>query len=328
MKALFIGGTGLISTAVSRLALERGIELYLLNRGSKRELESLGAHYLVADINDPEAAASALQGMEFDVAADFIAYSPADAERDYRLLRGRVGQYFFISSASAYRKPIPCHPITESMPLGNRFWDYSQKKADAEHWLFEKYLSEDYPVTVVRPSHTYGGSKLIVPLSGAKTQWTYADRMLRGAPMIVHGDGKSLWTVTHNTDFAKGFVGLMGNYSAVGQAFHLVSDEALTWDNIITTQCKILGVEPNIIHVASDRIVKSLPEYYGGLIGDKSESMVFDTSKIKRFVPSFICTTPFSLGIRQSIEALLAGEKVVDEDYNRRIDDFAAELDR
>lgn len=325
MKALFIGGTGLISSAISKLALEKGIELYLLNRGSKREFEKLGAHYIVCDIND-EAAADKLRGMEFDVVADFIAYSPADVQRDYRLFAGKTQQYIFISTASAYSKPVLSHPITESHPLGNKFWDYSQKKADCEAFLFEKFASEGFPVTVVRPSHTYGGGKLLVPLSGAKTQWTYADRMLRGAPIVVHGDGKSLWTVTHNTDFAKAFTGLMGNFAAIGQAFHIVSDEALTWDNIITIQCRILGVEPNIVHVSSDRIVKSLPEYYGGLLGDKSESMIFDTSKIKRFVPSFICTTPFSLGARLAVEQLLSGPKVVDEDYNARIDAFVAEI--
>ena len=326
MKALFIGRTGLISSAVTELVLRSGIEVYLLNRGSKRGFEESGAHYIVCDIHDEDAVVNSIRGMEFDVVADFIAYAPSDVERDYRLFADRTRQYIFISSASAYSKPVMSHPITESHPLGNRFWQYSQLKADCERFLFDKFAEEGFPVTVVRPSHTYGDGKFLVPLSGAKTQWTYLDRILRGAPVVVHGDGKSLWTVTHNTDFAKAFVGLMGNYSAVGQAFHIVSDEALTWDNIISVESRLLGVEPNIVHVASERIARTLPEYYGGLLGDKSESMLFDTSKIKRFVPSFICTTPFSVGIRRSIEAILSGERIVDESYNARVDLLLSEL--
>ena len=328
MKILFIGGTGLISSAVTERLLESGHDVYLLNRGSRRDYEVLGAKYLIGDIHDEKAVQELLHGLDFDAVADWIAYNPEDVERDYRLFRGRTKQYIFISSASAYTKPVTSYPITESNPLGNRYWDYSQLKADAEEVLFEHFHEEGFPVTVVRPSHTYGKNKLIVPLSGAKTQWTCAARMLAGKPTVVHGDGRSLWTVTHNTDFAKAFCGLVGNYQAVGHAFHITSDEYLSWDRIIEIECEILGVELNILHVPSDYIADKMPEYRGGLLGDKAESMIFDTSKIKRFVPSFICTTPFSVGARLAIEELLRGEKVVDTAYDEKIDAFCADYIR
>ncbi len=322
MKILFIGGTGLISSAVTESLLRSGHEVFLLNRGSNRRYEALGAKYLIGDIRDEKAVQELLHGLVFDAVADWIAYTPDDIERDFRLFDGRTKQYIFISSASAYSKPITSYPITESNPLGNRYWDYAQNKADAEEALFRHFREDGFPATVVRPSHTYGRDKLLVPLSGAKTQWTYAARMLAGKPTVVHGDGRSLWTVTHNTDFAKAFCGLVGNMQAVGHAFHITSDEALSWDRIIEIECEILGVEPNILHVPSDYIARKLPEYRGGLLGDKAESMVFDTTKIKRFVPSFICTVPFSIGARMSVEALLCGDRLVDEAYDAKIDAF------
>ncbi len=322
MRILFIGGTGLISSAVTPRLLAADNEVYLLNRGSKRDFEALGAKYLIADVHDEQAVRAVLGTLQFDCVVDWIAYEPTDVERDYRLFAGRTKQYIFISSASAYTKPITSYPITESNPLGNRFWDYSQKKADCERVLFDHFQSDGFPVTVVRPSHTYGPGKMIVPLSGAKSQWTYVRRMLDGKPTVVHGDGKSLWTVTFNTDFAKAIIGLIGNFQAIGHAFHITSDEALEWDRIIEIQCEILGVKPNIVHIPSDYIAKKMPEYRGGLLGDKTESVVFDTTKIKRFVPSFICTTPFSLGARISIDTLMRGEHTVDNAYNAKIDAF------
>ncbi|MDR1117184.1 MAG: SDR family oxidoreductase [Oscillospiraceae bacterium] len=322
MKVLFIGGTGLISSAVSELALKTGIELYVLNRGTSRSLESRGAHSIICDISDEYAAEKALGDAEFDVVVNWIVYTPQEIERDFRLFFGRTKQYIFISSASVYSKPVTNYPITESSPIGNPYWDYAQRKAECEHLLMNLYELRGFPVTIVRPSHTYGAGKLIAPLTGFKNSWTYLERILSGKPVVVHGDGRSLWTVTHNTDFAKGFAGLLGNFSAIGHAFHLTSDEALSWDVIVETVYKILGVEPNIVHIASDFISSRCPEYYGPLHGDKAESMVFDNSKIKRFVPSFVCETPYHLGIRQVIDRLMsdAEGQTVDGEYNEKID--------
>jgi nucleoside-diphosphate-sugar epimerase len=322
MKVLFIGGTGLISTAVSRFLLEKGCELTLLNRGSNREFEKLGARYLICDIGDSEAVRAAVSGLCFDSVVNWIAYTPDDVARDFELFRGMTGQYIFISSASAYQKPLSHYLITESTPLVNPYWEYSRNKAACEEYLFERYRTDGFPVTVVRPSHTYGGSKMIVPLSGAKTSWTYARRMLDGKETVVQGDGKSLWVVTHNTDFARGFSGLIGNFHAIGHAFHITSDEVLTWDQIITIQAAILGVEPNIVHIPSDFIAELLPEYGGALLGDKAESVVFVNTKIKTFVPGFVCETPFSVGARMILEELLSRPElhVVDEAYNDKID--------
>jgi len=324
MKVLFIGGTGLISSAVSRLALEKGYDLTLLNRGSNREFEKLGAKYLVADVTDPESVKQAVSGLHFDAVVNWIAYTPDDVIRDCGIFRGMAGQYIFISSASAYQKPLSHYLITESTPLSNPYWEYSRNKAACEEYLFGRYRTDGFPVTVVRPSHTYGGSKMIVPLSGAMTSWTYAKRMLDGKEIVVHGDGKSLWVVTHNTDFALGFIGLIGNYHAIGHAFHITSDEVLTWDQIISIQSDILGVEPRIIHIPSDYISGVLPEYSGSLLGDKAESVVFDNTKIKTFVPGFVCKTPFSVGARLVINELLSKPElqVSDEYYNARIDDL------
>jgi len=324
MKVLFIGGTGLISTAVSKLALEKGYDLTLLNRGSNRELEELGAKYLIADINDPESVKQAVFGLNFDTVVNWIAYTPEDVIRDFDLFRGMTGQYIFISSASAYQKPLSHYLITESTPLINPYWEYSRNKAACEEFLFGRYRADSFPVTVVRPSHTYGGSKMIVPLSGAKTSWTYAKRMLDRKEIVVHGDGRSLWVVTHNTDFARGFIGLIGNYHTIGHAFHITSDEVLTWDQIIAIQADILGVEPKIVHIPSDYISNILPEYRGGLLGDKAESVVFDNTKIKAFVPGFVCETPFSIGARLVINELLSRPElqITDELYNAKIDNL------
>lgn len=322
MKVLFIGGTGLISTEVTRLLLSRGHSVTLLNRGSNREFEELGAEYLIADIRDTAAVKSAVSGRQFDSIVNWIAYEPADVVRDFELFNGLTGQYVFISSASAYQKPLSHYIITESTPLINPYWEYSRKKADCERVLFERHITDGFPVTVVRPSHTYGNEKVIVPLSGAKSNWTYLQRMLDGKPTVVPGDGNSLWVVTHNTDFAVGFAGLLGNHRSIGHAFHITSDEAMTWNQIIQIQADILGADPNIVHIPSDYISTVLPELRGPLLGDKSESVVFDNTKIKSFVPEFICRTPFSEGARKSIEKLLSNPELqtVDEEYNQNID--------
>lgn len=319
MKVLFIGGTGFISTAVSRMAIERGMEFYLLNRGI-RSTEISGVHQLIGDIHNPESMRNALKNLEFDVVVDWIAYTPEDIERDLQVFRGRTRQFVFISSASAYQKPPINYIITESTPLENPYWEYSRNKIASEELLMKAYREENFPVTIVRPSFTYN-TYLPVAIGGFGC-YTLADRMLKGKPIIIHGDGTSLWVNTHAEDFAKGFLGLLGNEKAVGQAFHITSDEVLTWNQIYQTIADALGVEARIVHIPSDFIVKVIPEMTGGLFGDKTWSAVFDNSKIKSFVPEFQATIPFNVGIRRALDWFAADEKRrhIDENVNQDMD--------
>lgn len=316
MKALFIGGTGFISTAVSRLAVAEGIELYLLNRGL-RSAPPTNTHALTADINRPEEVRAALRGLQFDVIVNWIAYTPEDIERDLSLFKGRVGQYVFISSAAAYQKPPARYVITEETPLVNPFWDYARGKIACEERLLKAYAEEGFPATIVRPSHTYE-TNFPVAVGGGGT-YTLAERMKRGLPIIVHGDGTSLWTLTHAEDFARGFLGLLGNGEALGQAFHITSDEVLTWEQIYRTLAAALGVEANVVHVPSDFIARVVPRLGGTLHGDKKWSAVFDNSKIKRFVPGFRAVVPFHEGIRRTLAWFEADER------RRRVDDSLVE---
>lgn len=313
MKALFIGGTGNISSACSQLALERGVELYLLNRGQSLRPLPEGARVLNADIRDPNAVREALGSMRFDVVADFIAFTPQHIETDLQLFRGRIGQYFFISSASAYQTPPATLPVTEAAFLDNPVWQYSRDKAACEERLLRAYREEKFPFTVVRPSHTY--SAVYVPVHG---NWTTIDRMLRGLPVIVHGDGTSLWTLTHSSDFAKGFVGLMGNSHAIGEVYHITSDEWLTWNQIHEILASAAGVQPELVHVPSDLIAVYDPIWGESLLGDKAHSFILDNSKIKRVVPDFVCTTPFSRGAEEIIAWHRANpaRQQVDENFN------------
>ena len=313
MKALFIGGTGNISSACSQLALERGVELYLLNRGQSLRPLPEGARVLNADIRDPNAVREALGSMRFDVVADFIAFTPQHIETDLQLFRGRIGQYFFISSASAYQTPPATLPVTEAAILDNPVWQYSRDKAACEERLLRAYREEKFPFTVVRPSHTY--SAVYVPVHG---NWTTIDRMLRGLPVIVHGDGTSLWTLTHSSDFAKGFVGLMGNSHAIGEVYHITSDEWLTWNQIHEILASAAGVQPELVHVPSDLIAVYDPIWGESLLGDKAHSFILDNSKIKRVVPDFVCTTPFSRGAEEIIAWHRAdpARQQVDENFN------------
>lgn len=319
MKVLFIGGTGFISTAVSRMAVEKGVELYLLNRGL-RSIEILGAHSIVADIHDPKSMRSAIKHSQFDVVVDWIAYTPEDIERDLQLFRGRCRQFIFISSASAYQKPAQNYLITESTPLENPYWAYSRNKIACEKRLMQAYREEDFPVTIVRPSLTYD---MNFPIAiGGWGCYTLADRMKKGLPIIVHGDGTSLWVVTHSEDFAKGFLGLLGNEKAIGEAVHITSDEVLTWNQIYETIAHGLGVEAKLVHIPSDFIVKIAPEKTGSLFGDKMWSAVFDNSKIKSLVPGFQATIPFREGIKRTLQwfAADARRQRVDEAVNREMD--------
>ena len=319
MKVLFIGGTGLISAAATRLALAEGFDLYLLNRGS-RPPGLPGSHHLVADVRRPAEVRAALQDFEFEVVVDWIAYAPDDIERDMALFRGRVGQYVFISSASAYQKPPEHYLITEITPLHNPYWEYSRNKIACEERLMRARRDEEFPVTIVRPSMTYD-TNLPIAMGGWGT-YTLADRLIRGRQIIVHGDGSSLWVVTHADDFARGLLGLLGNGRAVGEAFHITSDEVLTWNQIYQTIAEALGAEANIVHVPSDFIARVSPELAGSLLGDKTWSVVFDNTKIKTFVPGFQAATPFRDGIRRTLAWFAAdGERqCVDDAVNTEMD--------
>jgi nucleoside-diphosphate-sugar epimerase len=301
MKVLFIGGTGLISSAVTHLAVERGVDLFLLNRGGDPE-RGRGATVLLADLHDEAATERALAGHRFDVVVDWIAFTPADIERDIRLFGGRTDQFIFISSASAYLKPLGDWLIREDTPLANPFWDYSQNKIACEERLMRAFREDGFPVTIVRPSLTYGDTQVPLIVNSWPLPYTAIARMRAGKPLIVPGDGTSLWTITHNSDFARGFVGLLGRPTAIGQAFNIMSDEVLTWDQIYRQTAAAAGVaDLRIVHIASDFIAACLPDMTGTLLGDKAVSAVFDTSKITRFVPDFRATTPYSEGIRRTI---------------------------
>jgi nucleoside-diphosphate-sugar epimerase len=301
MRILFIGGTGIISTACTSLALARGHDVFLCVRGQHGPAPA-GATTLTADLHDERAAAAALGGRSWDAVVDFIAFTPEDIERDLRLFRGRTGQFVFISSASAYQRPATHHLVTESTPLANPFWDYSRNKIACEERLVRALREEAFPVTIVRPSLTYGDTQVTLAVNSWERSYTAIDRMRRGLPVIVPGDGSSLWTVTHNSDFAKGLVGLLGHQQATGHAFHITSDEVLTWDQIYRAAAAAAGVPaPELVHIASDFIAACLPEEAGGLIGDKSTSVVFDNSKIKRYVPDFVATTRYTEGVARTI---------------------------
>ena len=300
MKVLFIGGTGLISSACTQLAVERGVDLFLLNRGSHPD-RGFGAMPLVADLRDEVAVERALAGHRFDAVVDWIAFTPDDIERDLRLFRARADQFVFISSASAYRKPLVDWLIREDSPLANPFWDYARDKIACEDRLMRAFRDDGFPVTIVRPSLTYGDTQVPLAVNSWARPYTAIARMRRGRPLIVPGDGTSLWTITHNGDFAKAFVGLLGRPQAIGQAFNIMSDEVLTWDEIYRQVAAAAGAEARIVHIASDFIAECLPEMRGTLLGDKAVSAVFDTTKIKRFVPDFHATTPFAEGIRRTL---------------------------
>jgi len=294
MKILFIGGTGIISSACSQLALAKGIDLYLLNRGQSTRPTPEDAKVLHGDIRDLGSARLALGSLEFDSVVDWVAFTTGHIEADLELFRGQTGQYIFISSASAYQTPPAGLPVTESSVLDNPYWLYSRNKIACEERLVRAYREEKYPITIVRPSHTY--DRTLLPMDGG---YTVVNRMLQGKPVIVHGDGTSLWTLTHHTDFAKGFVGLLGNPHAIGDAIHITSDEWLTWNQIFETVARAAGTQANIVHVPSDLIAAYNPDWGDGLLGDKSHSMIFDNSKIKRLVPGFAATIPFARGAEE-----------------------------
>lgn len=306
MKALFIGGTGTISTAITKQLLETDCELYLLNRGNRNSQLPKGATILEADINDEDHVASLIESLEFDVVADFIAFEPAHLERDYRLFNGKTKQFIFISSASAYQKPLSDYRITEGTPLANPYWGYSQNKIACEDYLMKQYRENGFPITIVRPSHTYDERSVPLGVHGSKGSWQVIKRMMENKPVIIHGDGTSLWTITHNRDFAKGFIGLMGNTHAIGESVQITSDETVTWNQIYNIIADALGVKLQAVHVASEFLdASSSEDFRGGLLGDKANSVVFDNSKLKRLVPDFVATTRADQGIKETLNDVL-----------------------
>lgn len=322
LKVLFIGGTGIISSACSALAVEKGLDLYLLTRGRSSRPVPEGATVLSGDIRDPASARAALEGHTFDAVVDWVAFTTEHVEADLELFRGRTGQYVFISSASAYQTPPASLPLTESAVLHNPFWQYSRNKIACEERLIRAYRDEGFPITLVRPSHTY--DKTVFPFEGG---YSVLDRMRRGEPVLVHGDGSSLWTLTHHQDFAKGFVGLLGNPRTIGEAFHITSDEWVSWDQIHRIFAAAAGApEPQIVHVPSDVIAAYAPNWSAGLLGDKMHSMVFDNAKIKRFVPDFACSIPLAWGAKEVVSWYDAdpARQRVDDEFNRLTDTILA----
>ena len=320
-KVLFIGGTGIISSACAPLALERGLDLYLLNRGTSPRPVPDGAKVLHADVRDPDGVRAALGDHRFDAVVDWIAFTPEQIEADLELFRGRTSQFVFISSASVYQKPPASLPITESTLPANPFWGYSRAKIACEERLIRAYREEGFPFTVVRPSHTY--DRTLLPMTGG---YTVLDRMRRGKKVIVHGDGTSLWTMTHHKDFARGFVGLLGNRRAIGETFHITSDETLTWNQIYQIFAEAAGATADLVHVPSETLAR-LPGMDGdGLLGDKMHSVVFDNAKIRRFVPDFAATIPLSWGAREVVAWYDAdpARRVVDGEFDRLCDRLIA----
>ncbi len=319
MKVLFIGGTGTISTAiVRRCANVLHWDVWVLNRGTRAHVLPDGVHQIAADISDEEKASGLLKDHQFDVVCEFIGFVPAQVERDWRLFRGRTRQYIYISSASAYNKPAADWRITEGTTLANPYWEYSRNKIACEAFLMEKYRSEGFPVTIVRPSHTYDERSIPVAVHGQYGSWQVIRRIREEKPVIIQGDGSSLWALTFNEDFAVGFTGLMGNRRAIGEAFQITGDEILTWDQIHQTIADALGVPLHAYHVASDYLAeageKAGYDFRGSLLGDKSVSVVFDNSKLRRLVPQMHTTIPFHLGVRRCLAWLDAHPEAQRED--------------
>jgi nucleoside-diphosphate-sugar epimerase len=297
LKVLFIGGSGQISSACSQRAVDLGLDLYVLNRGrtSTRPLPA-AVHLLQGDIRDPSSARAAIGEHEFDAVVDFVAFTPEHVETDIALFGGRTGQFVFISSASAYQKPVGRLPIVESTPLRNPIWPYSQDKIACEELLVRAYRDDGFPATIVRPSHTYDRANL--PFEGS---WTVVERMRQGKEVVVHGDGTSLWTLTHHVDFAKAFVGLLGHPQAIGDSFHITSDEVLTWNQIFELVAVAAGAQPRLVHVTSEAIFAADEGWGRSLLGDKAHSVIFDNAKVRALVPDYVATIPFAQGAREVV---------------------------
>ena len=327
MKALFIGGTGTISTAiVKKLAEDPSWEVWLINRGNRSDVVPEGVHQIVADINDEEDVRAKLGDLKFDVVSEFIGFTVDRVESDYRLFKDRTDQYMYISSASAYNKPARSYVITEGTTLANPHWEYSRNKIACEEFLMKKYREEGFPVTIIRPSHTYDERNVPLGVHGKKGFYQVIKRMQEGKPVIIQGDGTSLWTVTFNKDFATGYTGLMGNPHAIGEAFQITGDETLTWNQIYETIADALGVELKAYHISSEYLSAVGDKYgfdfEGSLIGDKAASVVFDNSKLKRAVPDMKTTIRFDQGVRIALDYVLSHPEcqVEDEEFDKWCD--------
>ena len=332
-EALFIGGTGTISMAITRsLAKNELWHLTLLNRGNRKADIPEGVDVINVDINDEAAAAKVLEGKQFDTVCDFIGFVPAQLERDHRLFKGKVKQFMYISSASAYGKPVADYRITEGTALANPYWEYSRNKIACEDFLMKKFREEGFPVTIIRPSHTYDERSIPMGVHGSKGSFQVIKRMMEGKPVIVHGDGTSLWTMTFNEDFAKGFIGLMGKPHAIGEAFQITNDESLTWNQIYKTIADALNVEYKPYYVSSYFLAKVGSKYdlEGGLIGDKANSVVFDNTKLKRAVPGFTPSIRFEEGVRRCLNYILAHPEcqVEDPEFDKWCDSIIEALDK
>ncbi|MCI9097171.1 MAG: SDR family oxidoreductase [Lachnospiraceae bacterium] len=331
MKILFIGGTGTISMAVSKLLLSQGHTLYLLNRGNRNLSLSGDLVELKADVNDESRVKELIKELHFDAVADFIAFEPPQLERDYRLFKGKTDQFIFISSASAYQKPLADYRINEGTPLANPYLEYSRNKIACEDYLMKLYREEGFPVTIIRPSHTYDERSVPMGAHGKNGSYAIVKRMLEGKPVLIHGDGTSLWTLTHNSDFAVAMAGLIGNIHAIGEAVQITSDESLTWNQIYQIVANALGVKLNAVH-ASTEFLDACGEYdfRGSLLGDKSNTVVFDNSKLKRLVPGFTARVRADQGIRDTVSYVLSHPEcqVEDSDFDAWCDRVVEALDR
>jgi len=325
MKVLFIGGTGTISSAITIRAAQMGWDIYLLNRGSrKNDFKGEEFKHILCDVRSEDAHTirekleKALgKGNKFDAVAEFIAFTPEHTEKDFSVFVGLCKQYIFISSASVYQKPLSSYLITESTPLSNPLWKYSRDKIACEEYLMKQYRQNGFPVTIVRPSHTYDERSVPLGVHGANGSWQVLKRMLEGKPVIIHGDGTSLWTLTHNSDFACAFVRLMGNIHAIGEAVQITSDESVTWNQIYNIIADALNVPLKAVHAASEFLndcSQGLYDFNGGLLGDKANTVVFDNTKLKRLVPDFCAKVRADEGIKMTVANILANEELQQED--------------
>jgi nucleoside-diphosphate-sugar epimerase len=323
MKVLFIGGSGLISTAVSKLAVEEGIELYVLNRGNSNDKLPKEVHSIIGDIYDVEGVKKALEGYSFDSVVNWINFTIDHVKRDYELLKGITKQYVFISSASAYMKPVPKYPITEDTPLGNKYWDYSDQKRVCEEYLNSVH-GDDFNVTIIRPSHTYDDIKIMANVNDWGSEYHVIKRLLEGKKIVVPGDGTSLWTITHNSDFAKGFVPILGNPKTYGESYHITADFSYTWDQLTEIIAKELGVKADILHIPSEFIIKYIPHLEGPLMGDKMWSAVFDNSKIKEISPKFNATVRYEDIISKAVKEYQSNKSLqnVDPHFEQLYDEL------
>ncbi len=334
-KALFIGGTGTISMAiVKRLAEDPQWEVWLLNRGNRKDSVPEGVHQIIADVNDEADIKVKIKDLYFDSVCEFIGFTVDNVERDYRLFKDKTRQYIYTSSASAYHKPAASYVITEGTTLANPYWQYSRDKIACEEFLMKKYREEGFPVTIVRPSHTYDERNIPLGVHGKKGFWQVIKRMLDGKPVIIQGDGTSLWTLTFNKDFAVGYTGLMGNRHAIGEAFQITGDETLTWNQIYATIADALGVELKVYHVSSEFLAAVGDPYgydfEGSLVGDKAVSVVFDNSKLKRAVPDMCTTVRYDQGVRIALDYILTHPEECqkpDPEFDKWCDDVIEALE-